>query len=69
MPSEDITHFTAVDHTADPGFFARFLDEGNKLPAIVTAKPLIIESLRLRGGERVLDVGCGMGADVFELAA
>lgn len=69
MPNEDTTHFTAVDQTADPGFFARFLDEGNKLPAIVASKPLIIEGMRLRGGERVLDVGCGMGADVFELAA
>jgi hypothetical protein len=31
MSSEDITHFTQVDQTGDPGFFARFLDEGNKL--------------------------------------
>jgi len=69
MPHEDITHFTAVDQTADPGFFARFLDEGNKLPRIIASKPIIIEGLRVRGGERVLDVGCGMGADVFDLAA
>jgi ubiquinone/menaquinone biosynthesis C-methylase UbiE len=69
MPNEDTTHFTAVDQTADPSFFARFLDEGNKLPAIVASKPIIIEGMRLRGGERVLDVGCAMGADVFDLAA
>jgi len=25
---EDVTLFTAVDRTQDPGFFARFLDEG-----------------------------------------
>lgn len=56
MPNEDTTHFTAVDQTADPSFFARFLDEGNKLPAIVASKPMIIEGMRLRGGERVLDV-------------
>jgi hypothetical protein len=27
-PVEDVTLFTAVDRTQDPGFFARFLDEG-----------------------------------------
>jgi ubiquinone/menaquinone biosynthesis C-methylase UbiE len=69
MPNEDVTHFTAVDQTRDPAFFARFLDEGNKLPAIVASKPIIINGLCLQGAERVLDVGCGMGADVFDLAA
>src|SRR5262249_21898447 len=28
---EDATHFTAVDQTGDPAFFARFLDEANKI--------------------------------------
>ena len=67
MP-EDITHFTDVDRTNDPSFFTRFLDEGNRIPAIIASKPIILEGLRLRGGERVLDVGCGMGTDVFEIA-
>ncbi len=36
--SEDITRFTAVDHTQEPDFFRRFLDEGNKnLDGVVTA--------------------------------
>ena len=26
MPSESVTSFTSVDHTADPNFFLRFLD-------------------------------------------
>ena len=65
----DLSHFTAVDQTGDPAFFARFLDEGNKLPAMIASKPIIMDGLRLRGAERVLDVGCGMGADVFDLAA
>jgi ubiquinone/menaquinone biosynthesis C-methylase UbiE len=69
MPNEDITHFTTVDQTGDPAFFARFLDAANRNPAIVASKSIIIDGLRLRGGERVLDVGCGMGADVFDLAA
>jgi ubiquinone/menaquinone biosynthesis C-methylase UbiE len=66
---EDVTLFTAVDRTNDPDFFRRFLDEGNALPAIRASKAMIVERLRLRGGESVLDAGCGTGADVFELAA
>jgi ubiquinone/menaquinone biosynthesis C-methylase UbiE len=69
MRNEDITHFTTVDQTGDPAFFARFLEEANRNPAIIAAKPIIIDGLRLRGAELVLDVGCGMGADVFDLAA
>lgn len=69
MSNEDITDFSAVDQTKDPAFFARFLDEGNKNPGIIASKPIIIDALRLTGAERVLDVGCGMGSDVFDLAA
>src|SRR5271165_2812956 len=66
--SEDITRFTAVDHTQEPDFFRRFLDEGNKIPDIVSSKPIILSGLRLSGGERVLDLGCGLGDDTFEIA-
>jgi ubiquinone/menaquinone biosynthesis C-methylase UbiE len=65
---EDITSFTAVDHTQEPDFFRRFLDEGNKLRDIVSSKPVILSGLRLTGGERVLDLGCGLGDDTFEIA-
>ena len=65
---EDITLFTAVDRTQDPDFFKRFLDEGNALPAIRASKAIILDGLRLRGGEAVLDAGCGPGADVLEIA-
>lgn len=69
MVNEDVTHFTSVDSTADPQFFTRFLDQGNRIPGIIASKPIILGGLRLRGGERVLDIGCGTGADAFELAA
>ena len=69
MKAQDITDFTTVDQTSDPEFYSRFLYQANKNPAIIASKSTIIDGLRLRGGERVLDVGCGIGADVFALAA
>jgi ubiquinone/menaquinone biosynthesis C-methylase UbiE len=68
MPSENVTHFTSVDQSAAPGFFLHYLDEVNKQPEVIAWKPLILDGLRLQPGMRVLDVGCGLGADAFELA-
>ena len=65
---DDITFFSAVDRTREPDFFKRFLDEGNKLPGIIASKPIILAGLRLTGSEKVLDVGCGLGDDAFDLA-
>jgi ubiquinone/menaquinone biosynthesis C-methylase UbiE len=65
---EEMTFFTSVDRTNEPGFFLRFLDEGNKLPDIVASKPLILDGLQLKEGDRVLDLGCGLGDDTFEIA-
>lgn len=69
MLSEDVASFTAVDETQNPTFFVQFLDAANKLPATVAAKPMIFAGLKLRGAEHVLDVGCGAGTDVFDLAS
>lgn len=69
MGTQDVTHFTSVDHTADPAFFLHFLDEVNKLPGAMAWKPIIIDALRLVPGAQVLDVGCGVGTDAFDLAA
>ena len=69
MPSQDVTHFTTVDHTADPDFFLQFLDEANKHPGVINWKSALVDSLRLHPGMRVLDIGCGIGADAFDLAS
>lgn len=69
MPSQDVTHFTTVDRTGDPAFFLHFLDEANKLSGAIAWKPSILDALRLQPGMKALDVGCGMGADAFDLAA
>ena len=66
--SQDVSHFTEVDHSGDPDFYVRFLDRGNSLPDIIRCKPVILDGLRLRDGHHVADLGCGMGADVFEIA-
>ena len=68
MTAHDVTDFTIVDRTKDPDFYRRFLDAGNALPAIRESKSVILDGLRLAPGRRVLDVGCGMGDDVFAIA-
>lgn len=65
-PVGDVTLFTAVDRTKDPGFFTLFLDRANELAR--TGKPLILQALRLGPGQIVLDLGCGTGADVIDIA-
>jgi len=69
MPEQDVTHFTTVDHTSDPAFFLNFLDQANKIPGVIEWKAAILDGLRLEGGERVLDLGCGAGDDAFDIAA
>jgi len=65
---EDATFFSSVDQTNEPDFFLRFLDEANKNPDIIASKPVILTGSQLAGGEKVLDLGCGLGDDTFEIA-
>jgi cyclopropane fatty-acyl-phospholipid synthase-like methyltransferase len=65
---EDVTSFSSVDRTNKPGFFLRFLDEANKNPDVIASKSVILAGLQLAGGEKVLDLGCGLGDDTFEIA-
>jgi ubiquinone/menaquinone biosynthesis C-methylase UbiE len=68
MNHHDITDFSIVDRTNDPGFYRCFLDAGNALPGSAASKRVILDGLRLSRGQRVLDVGCGLGDDVFAIA-
>jgi trans-aconitate methyltransferase len=65
----DPTRFSVVDHTADPDFYVRFMEEGHRLPDVVTGRMLSTAMLHLRAGHRVLDVGCGPALDGADLAA
>jgi ubiquinone/menaquinone biosynthesis C-methylase UbiE len=64
----EIARFTAVDHTQEPDFFVRFMDEGHKIPDIRTCKSLLRQRLGLRAGISILDVGCGPGISLTEIA-
>jgi ubiquinone/menaquinone biosynthesis C-methylase UbiE len=68
MSSETVTDFTTIDSSKDPQFFLRFLDAVNKLPMMAPIKQMILDGLRLRNGSRVLDLGCGLGDDTFQVA-
>jgi len=59
--------FTQVDRTRDPDFFVRFMDEAQRPDGIQTSKRLMLERMALAPGAAVLEVGCGLGTDVFEL--
>lgn len=69
MSDQDVTRFTAVDHTSDPSFFLNFLDQAKKIPGVIEWKTTILHGLQLRKGGRVLDLGCGAGDDAFDIGA
>jgi ubiquinone/menaquinone biosynthesis C-methylase UbiE len=60
--------FDAVDASADPGGLIRFLDAASTLPELRAAKQALMERLAFREARSALDVGCGPGGDVAEMA-
>jgi ubiquinone/menaquinone biosynthesis C-methylase UbiE len=60
--------FNAVDTSADPGGLIRFLDAANGTAGLTAAKRALLEQLDLGRALAALDVGCGPGIDVAEMA-
>jgi ubiquinone/menaquinone biosynthesis C-methylase UbiE len=60
--------FNAVDTSADPSGLIRFLDAANTTTGLTAAKHALLEQLALGRARAALDVGCGPGIDLAEMA-
>jgi ubiquinone/menaquinone biosynthesis C-methylase UbiE len=67
-PVSDVSSFGRVDAQSDPDYFIRFVDQANELPAVIQVEDVALAELRLRPGDRALDLGCGTGHDTRRLA-
>lgn len=68
MTTPRLAQFGKIDQTADADYFIRFLDEACAQPSMQAYKHHLIDVLQLRPGMCVLDVGCGTGDDVRNMA-
>lgn len=60
--------FSHVDQEADKDFYVGCLEYQNADPFTLRYKRRTFELLNLASGDRVLDIGCGLGADVRSMA-
>jgi ubiquinone/menaquinone biosynthesis C-methylase UbiE len=67
-PEETISSFDRVDQTANPVFFTQFMDKSHTLQSASIYRQRMFDLLDVRPGARLLDVGCGAGNDVQDLA-
>jgi ubiquinone/menaquinone biosynthesis C-methylase UbiE len=67
-PDEAITSFDRVDQAANPAFFTQFMDKSHTLQSASIYRQRMFELLDVRPAARLLDVGCGAGNDVQDLA-
>ena len=68
VQSPDVSRFSAVDDTEDPQHLIDVLDVAKRLPGFAPAKAQLLDQLGVECASSALDVGCGYGADVIELA-
>jgi ubiquinone/menaquinone biosynthesis C-methylase UbiE len=68
-PVNCATGFGNVDQTADPQAFINYLDIVGSIDTIQAYKRQAYELLSVEPGHHILDVGCGLGDDVRQLAA
>ena len=65
---DDVIGFSIVDKTEDPTFFTGFLNDITKLESVQECKQIMRNLLSSQEAQSILDVGCGVGDDVRELA-
>ncbi|MEC4813420.1 MAG: class I SAM-dependent methyltransferase [Scytonema sp. PMC 1069.18] len=68
MKKQDGIGFTNVDDTTNPNYFVSYLDAISTLHSIQVYKQKTYSRLEIKEGDRILDVGCGIGNDVRQLA-
>lgn len=68
MSDERLRHWRSLDSAAGSAELLAFLDEFSGQPAVAASKRRSFDLLRIGVGDRVLDAGCGTGADVLALA-
>ena len=65
---ESVHDFNQVDQVTDAQYYIQFLEEISRLESVRDCKRLMLQSLGVQGGQRLLDVGCGLGDDAREMA-
>ena len=68
LQSPDVSRFSAVDEVANPQQLIEVLEIAKRLPGFPAAKAQLLDRLLTEDATSALDVGCGYGADVLELA-
>ena len=68
MDKHKLFGFTDVDHSNDPDYFIRFLDEASAEESFQAYKQHSFALLDLQPGQHVLEVGCGTGEDSRAMA-
>ena len=63
-----LERFDKVDATSEQGMFFAFLDQVEVLPDVVRRRQRSYDLLRLKPGQHAVDVGCGLGTVVREIA-
>jgi ubiquinone/menaquinone biosynthesis C-methylase UbiE len=62
------TGWNSVDETTDPTYFVQYLDDVKAVESSLAYKQKTFALLAVQRGHHILDVGCGTGEDVLELA-
>lgn len=64
-----LERFDKVDATREQGMFFAFLDRVELLPDVVRRRQRSYDLLRLEPGQHAVDIGCGLGTAVRDIAA